>query len=419
MESTGSAFVLRVDDIGKSDGYDKDYIIVTNAHVAADAAYLELRRAGDDKRYAAQCLVCNDEIDLAFLKLTSSADEVNFLDGVTPLALGRTPGVQDTVRALGFPMGGEQMAVTKGVVSRVELIEPAHSPGSSLLGLDMDCSIAPGNSGGPVVQVRDNEVQVIGVAFQKMMLMKEGGFVITAAVLRKALETYLQSGAAYSPPSPGFRHHTLENTAQRRLLGLPQDSRNGVRVRELSPISPLVKDIECTSSKEVESVKVGDILLAIAEDTSVPIESSVDDRKKMSGQNDPAFDHERQYNVFEVSGDASVELRPRERTSFGMVWRRRTVGEKLDFYFYRPSDSKTKSATGSGVAAGVFYWARARLTKSYDDLFHCLVMQKNRRPEYVYFGGLTFTSLTRNFIEPNQQNMVMSIMNGNMPDDSL
>ena len=49
------------------------------------------------------------------------------------LEFGSTPHIQDTVTVVGYPTGGETISVTKGVVSRVELISYAHAA-SKLLG---------------------------------------------------------------------------------------------------------------------------------------------------------------------------------------------------------------------------------------------------------------------------------------------
>ena len=50
---------------------------------------------------------------------------------------------------IGFPVGGDKMAVTEGVVSRIEVVEYSHSYRPSLA-LTVDAAINAGNSGGPV-----------------------------------------------------------------------------------------------------------------------------------------------------------------------------------------------------------------------------------------------------------------------------
>ena len=48
------------------------------------------------------------------------------------------------------------MSVTRGVVSRLEMIPVAISPNQHVFSVDMDCAIASGNSGGPVVWKNPN-----------------------------------------------------------------------------------------------------------------------------------------------------------------------------------------------------------------------------------------------------------------------
>ena len=45
---------------------------------------------------------------------------------------------------MGFPTGGTQISVTRGVVSRIDV------DGHSVLRIQIDAAINPGNSGGPV-----------------------------------------------------------------------------------------------------------------------------------------------------------------------------------------------------------------------------------------------------------------------------
>lgn len=48
---------------------------------------------------------------------------------------------------VGYPVGGDSLSITKGIVSRVTLVR--YSPAARLLGIQIDAAINPGNSGGP------------------------------------------------------------------------------------------------------------------------------------------------------------------------------------------------------------------------------------------------------------------------------
>ena len=48
----------------------------------------------------------------------------------------------------GYPLGGDSLSITKGIVSRVVMTRYAHAS-NKLLGIQIDAAINPGNSGGP------------------------------------------------------------------------------------------------------------------------------------------------------------------------------------------------------------------------------------------------------------------------------
>ena len=97
--------------------------ILTNAHVVADHAHLEVQRGGVGKHYVAQVEYVCDPCDLAIL---SVADE-RFFDGVKALRIGELPRSKQPVRVYGFPEGGDGLSVTEGVVSRIQFDKYVHS----------------------------------------------------------------------------------------------------------------------------------------------------------------------------------------------------------------------------------------------------------------------------------------------------
>lgn len=64
----------------------------------------------------------------------------------------RVPKLNDSVKVLGYPIGGESLCVTAGVVSRIEtgVYANAGVSGCELLLMQIDAAINSGNSGGPV-----------------------------------------------------------------------------------------------------------------------------------------------------------------------------------------------------------------------------------------------------------------------------
>jgi len=54
------------------------------------------------------------------------ADET-FWEDLCPLEFGEIPALEEDVVCVGFPTGGDNISVTRGVVSRVEIQRYAHS----------------------------------------------------------------------------------------------------------------------------------------------------------------------------------------------------------------------------------------------------------------------------------------------------
>jgi hypothetical protein len=48
-------------------------------------------------------------------------DDPEFWEGVSPLEFGSLPRLQDQVAVVGYPVGGESISITVGVVSRIEV----------------------------------------------------------------------------------------------------------------------------------------------------------------------------------------------------------------------------------------------------------------------------------------------------------
>jgi hypothetical protein len=51
--------------------------------------------------------------------LTVEDDE--FWEGVSPVEFGPLPALQDAVTVVGYPIGGDTISVTSGVVSRIDI----------------------------------------------------------------------------------------------------------------------------------------------------------------------------------------------------------------------------------------------------------------------------------------------------------
>ena len=199
--------------------------IMTNAHVIADARQILVRRPDQANPYVATLEAVGNDCDLAVLRVADPA----FVRGLRPLALGPLPRAGTRVVTYGFPLGGQDVSSTAGIVSRVESRGYVHSGADAHLVVQTDAAINPGNSGGPVVQ----DGRVVGVAFQGFPGADNMGFFIPVPIVRHFL-TNLEDGRYDGFPDSGIETTPLLSPAYRRERGLPP-ARSGVVVDRVAP----------------------------------------------------------------------------------------------------------------------------------------------------------------------------------------
>jgi S1-C subfamily serine protease len=120
--------------------------ILTNAHLVMYATEVHVQpRPGGDK-VEAKVAGLGTDVDLAVL----TVPEEKFFEKRPALPRARQlPRVQDGVAVHGFPVGGTELSVTKGVVSRIDHgASDGLTPGTLI---QVSAAINPGNSGGPAV----------------------------------------------------------------------------------------------------------------------------------------------------------------------------------------------------------------------------------------------------------------------------
>lgn len=229
-------------------------LFMTNAHVVSDASRLNIRKVGDPTPYRARVKHIAHDCDLALLELVKPA---RAFENVKPLAISdQVPKLDTTVKVVGFPIGGERISVTRGVVSRVDYQEYSHSGVDQHLAIQIDAAINPGNSGGPVLQ----GTEVIGVAFQGYSgdVAQNTGYMIPTPVMRRFIKD-VEDGKYDRYVDLSIAHFELLNPAQRAALKVPEED-VGVLVSHVD------EDGSCGGV-----IHPGDVLLAIE---GHPIESN-------------------------------------------------------------------------------------------------------------------------------------------------
>ena len=218
-------------------------LFMTNAHVIANAEKVDISLFDDARRIPARVKYVAHDADLALLEI----EDTTAFEGVPCLQFSEEmPLLEDTVRAIGYPIGGNRLSVTRGIVSRIDTIPYAHPRNVAHLALQVDAAINPGNSGGPVLK----DDKVVGVAFQGMLQANSTGYVIPMPVIRHFLKDvedghydgYVELGASFT---------SMENKAMRRHYGMPD---NGLGCL----VADVVKGSSCDGA-----LQVGDVVVAV------------------------------------------------------------------------------------------------------------------------------------------------------------
>lgn len=194
--------------------------VLTNAHVVENQVFIEVRRYGKSRKFEAEVEGVGHVCDLALLRV----DDPDFAKGAPAFPIGELPTLRDHVSVFGFPIGGDRLSITEGIVSRIEMYPYEHSQ-RNLLAVQIDAAINSGNSGGPVV--KDGEL--VGVAFEAMDEAENVGYMIGSPVVQHFLRD-IENGVQDGFPDLGVVTQELESKAHRRSLGMSPKSHSGVLV---------------------------------------------------------------------------------------------------------------------------------------------------------------------------------------------
>ena len=222
----GSGFVIA------SDGY-----LLTNHHVVdgADEIYVTLT---DKREFKGKLIGSDQRTDVALVKIDTS--------GLPALKIGDPTRVRvgEWVLAIGSPFGLES-TVTAGIVSA-----KSRETGDYLPFIQTDVAVNPGNSGGPLLNMRG---EVIGINSQ--IYSRTGGFM----------------GISFAIPID----EAMRVADQLRETGRVVRGRIGVGIAEVTkdiaeplgldkPTGALVRSVEQGGPADKAGIEVGDIILKFA-----------------------------------------------------------------------------------------------------------------------------------------------------------
>ena len=255
--------------------------ILTAAHVVENGTFIQVKKSDDAKKYIAKVKWISNEADLALLEVK----EKRFFKGIEPGSFGGLPYRQDGVVVYGYPMGGDEISTTKGIVSRIE--HTFYTQGyMDHLTLQIDAPINPGNSGGPAF---DKEGNIVGIAIQGLTRSDGIGYLVPVEVIQHFFDD-IADGRYDGYPGTGVGFQYLENESIRAFYGLKE--RTGVLA------SSLLKN---ASAEGI--VHKGDVILA------------------MDG--------------VKIAGDRTIKLRQSGRVDANYLVRKHQVGEKLKLTLLR------------------------------------------------------------------------------------
>ncbi|MBI5925731.1 MAG: DegQ family serine endoprotease [Aquabacterium sp.] len=218
----GSGFIV------STDGY-----VMTNAHVVdgADEVYVNLT---DKREFKAKVVGVDKRTDVAVLKIEASKLPAVAIGDVGKLRVG------EWVMAIGTPFGLDN-TVTAGIVSA-----KARDTGEEIRFIQTDVAVNPGNSGGPLINMRG---EVVGINSQ--ILSRSGGFM----------------GISLSIPIDD----AMKVAEQLRSGGKVVRGRIGVAIAPVTkdvaesiglgkPVGALVQSVEAGTPAEKAGLEAGDII---------------------------------------------------------------------------------------------------------------------------------------------------------------
>ena len=218
----GSGFIIT------ADGF-----VMTNAHVV-DGADEVIVTLPDKREFKARIIGADKRTDVAVVKIDATGLPAVRIGDVNRLRVG------EWVMAIGSPFGLEN-TVTAGIVSAKQ-----RDTGDYLPFIQTDVAVNPGNSGGPLINMRG---EVVGINSQ--IYSRSGGFM----------------GISFAIPID----EAMRVSEQLRTSGRVTRGRIGVQIAEVTrevaesiglgkPQGALVRSVEAGSPAEKAGVEAGDII---------------------------------------------------------------------------------------------------------------------------------------------------------------
>lgn len=160
----------------------KDNYIITNAHVISNAKFVQISKDNSSKKYTAEVKYISHQADLALLEVKDKT----LFENTIPINITEDISTGDNITVLGYPIGGNNLSTTKGVISRIERHYYLWSD-EKMLSIQIDASINSGNSGGAAINDKN---ELVGIVMQTYLKNQSDniGYIIPSVILNTFLE---------------------------------------------------------------------------------------------------------------------------------------------------------------------------------------------------------------------------------------
>jgi serine protease Do len=244
--------VVQVRSRGRGAGagviWDAEGLVLTNHHVVAGG-----RRGSrvqvvlhDGRTFDTEVVKRGRELDLALLRIKEAPGDLP----AAPVGDSGALRVGQLVYAIGHPWG-RLGAVTAGIVSGLDVVR---GPGGKVRYVQSDVALAPGNSGGPLLNARGEVVGINAMIFGRLALSIPSN--AASAWLAGARERHPRLGVRVLPVElPAFLRRANREAAQRGLA---------------------IAAVEGGSPAEGAGLMVGDVLLGVGDETPDDVETLLD-----------------------------------------------------------------------------------------------------------------------------------------------
>jgi S1-C subfamily serine protease len=249
--------------LGSGFVYDKQGHIVTNGHVVGDAKVVYVTFP-DGNRYTAKVIANDIYSDIAILQISQNSSQLQqqLLSSLKPLVLGNSSNLEvgDTVIAIGNPFGLSD-AMTTGIVSGLGRTIPISVGGFSIPNaIQTDARVNPGDSGGPLLNIR-GEVIGMNTAIIGTNTLSGIGFAIPSNTITKIVPILIEKGY-YPHPYLGLFFGTLTSDLAQDN-GIPLDIK-GVYVDRITQNGPADKaGIHGSTTDQYLKKHLGDVIIAV------------------------------------------------------------------------------------------------------------------------------------------------------------